>query len=64
MESELAGLGQADRELFLADMGVSDEECGLQVCQYYETALLASKSLQATESFQTYDKTLESVCYA
>lgn len=32
VESELAGLGQADRELFLADMGVSDEECGLQVC--------------------------------
>ena len=31
VESELAGLGQADRELFLADMGVSDEECGLQV---------------------------------
>ena len=27
----MAGLGQADRDLFLADMGVTDEECGLQV---------------------------------
>ena len=31
MESELAGLGPEDRAMFLADMGVSDEECGLQV---------------------------------
>ena len=31
VESELAGLGQEDRDLFLEDMGVTDEECGLHV---------------------------------
>ena len=31
MESELAGLGQEDRDMFLEDMGVTDEECGLHV---------------------------------
>ena len=31
VESELAGLGQEDRDMFLEDMGVTDEECGLHV---------------------------------
>ena len=33
VESELAGLGQEDRDMFLEDMGVTDEECGLHVTE-------------------------------
>lgn len=31
VESELAGLSEADRAEFLSALGVSDEDCGLKV---------------------------------
>lgn len=32
MESELAGLEQEDKEMFLEELGVSEDTCGLKVC--------------------------------